>query len=84
MGNKVRRDYIKKCNRVYRLRERVCQKRYKRQRSDDQSSESKLASKKRGRKSTGGQEDVVGKEASHPAKGRFFDRSSAFGVVDSE
>ena len=25
MGNKVRRDYIKKCNRVYRLRERVCQ-----------------------------------------------------------
>jgi len=83
MGNKARRDYIKKCNRVYRLRERVCQKRYKRQLSNNRSSESKLASKKKGHKSTGDQEDVVDKEASHPAKGRFSDRSSASRVVDS-
>jgi len=59
-------------------------KRYKRQRSDDWSPESKLASKKKGRKSTGDQEDVVDKEASHPAKRWFSNRSSASGVVDSE
>jgi len=62
----------------------VCQKRYTRQRSDERSSESKLASKKKGRQSTGDQEDDVDKEASHPAKGWFSDRSSASGVVDSE
>ena len=79
MGDKARRDYVKKCN-----SERVCQKRYKRKRSDDRSSESKLASKKEGRKSSNDQEDVADKEASHPAKGRFSDRSSAPGAVDSE
>jgi len=84
MGDKARRDYVKKCNRVYRLRERVCQKRYKRKRSDERSIESKVASKKKGRQSSGDQEDVVDKEASHPAKRRFSDRSSASGVVDSE
>jgi len=62
----------------------VCQKRYNWKRSDERSSESKLASKNKGRKSSGDQEDVVDKEASHPAKGRFSDRSSASGVVDSE
>ena len=83
MGDKARRDYVKKCNRVFRLCQRVWQKRYKRQRSDDRSSESKLASKKKGRQSSGDQEDVDDKETSHPAKGWFSDRSSAFGVVDS-
>jgi len=34
--------------------------------------------------STVDQEDVVDKEASHPAKGWFSDRSFASGVVDSE
>jgi len=62
----------------------VCQKPYKRKRSDERSSESKVASKKKGRQSYDDQEDVVDKEASHPAKGRFSDRSSASGVVDSE
>jgi len=57
---------------------------YKRKRSDDRSSESKLASKKKGRQSSGDQEDVIDKEASDPAKGRFSDRSSASGIVDSE
>jgi len=69
--------------RVYRLRERVYQKRYKTKRSDERSSESKLASKKKGRQSSGDQEDVVDKEASHPAKEWFSDPSSASGIVDS-
>ena len=85
MGDKTRRDYVKKCNREFIDCVSECaKKRYKRKRSDDRSPESKLASKKKGRKSSGDQEDVVDKEASHPAKGWFSDRSSASGAVDSE
>ena len=58
ISDKARRGYVKKCDRVYRLRERVCQRRYKRQRPDDRASQSKLLSKKKGRQSSGNQEDV--------------------------
>jgi len=48
MGYKVQRDYIKKCNREFIDCVSECaKKRYKRQRSDDWYSESKLASKKK-------------------------------------
>ena len=73
MGDKGRRDYVKKCNRaVYRLRERQCQKRYKRQRPDDWVSESELD-----------QENVVEKETSHTAKGPVSDRSSVLSILGS-
>ena len=85
MGDKARRGYVKKCNREFIDCLSECAKNViKGKRSDDWSSESKLASKKKGRKSSGDQEDVVDKEATHPANKWFSDRSFASGVVDSE
>jgi len=84
MGDKARREYVKKCNREFIDCVSECAKRCKRKRSDERSSESKHALKKKGHQSSGDQEDVVDKEAMHAAKGQFSDRSSASGVVDSE
>ena len=83
MGDKARRDYVKKCNREFIDCVSECSKNVIKG-NVPMTGPQQTCVKKKGRQSSVDQQDVVDKEASNPAKGRFSDRSSAFGVVDSE
>ena len=81
MGDKARRDYIKKCNREFIDCVSECAKNVIKGNVPTSGPEkAKLRRKRKDVRALA----IKKKEASHPAKGRFSDRSSASGVVDSE
>ena len=84
MGDKARRDYVKKCNRGFINCVSECAKNVIKGNVPITGPQKANLRRRKNDVSSGDQEDVADKEASHPAKGRFSDRSFASGVVDSE